>query len=186
MRLTFPSTSPTNRSSWASAMRKVSGALTADDRGFQVDIVPTPQTGLAGGSAVTRRCAPRRASGFRGPGNTPCTPALLVQEFEHGLAQHRRRAYGLDPGPFERPVLLCRRARAAGDDSAGVTHELSGRCGDAGDVRDHGLADFARDVGRGGFFIAAADFAHHDYALGGVIGFELTQHVDEVHATHRV
>ena len=42
------------------------------------------------------------------------------------------------------------------------------------------------DEVRGGFFVGAADLAHHDDAFGLRIAFEQLQHVDEVHAAHRI
>ena len=55
-----------------------------------------------------------------------------------------------------------------------------------GDVRDHRLGDVLADEVRGGFFVRAADLADHDDAFGLRIPLEELQHIDEVHAAHRI
>ena len=37
-----------------------------------------------------------------------------------------------------------------------------------------------------GLLVAAADLAHHDDAFGVRVAFEQLQHVDEIHAAHRI
>ena len=41
-------------------------------------------------------------------------------------------------------------------------------------------------IGRGGLFIGAADFAHHDNSIGRSILFEKPQAVDEIHAAYGI
>ena len=67
-----------------------------------------------------------------------------------------------------------------------MTHALARRRRHAGDVGHHRLADMLTDEGGRGFLVAAADLAHHDDAFGLRILFEQLQHVDEVHAAHRI
>src|SRR5471030_438617 len=82
--------------------------------------------------------------------------------------------------------FLLRRALAAGDDGAGVAHALARGCGDAGDEADHGLSHVVFHPQRCGLFIRAADLAHHDHGVGFGIVVEQFQHVDVLHAVHRV
>src|SRR5262249_23755309 len=60
------------------------------------------------------------------------------------------------------------------------------RRGDARDVRDDRLADVVLDERGRGFFVAAADLADEDDALGLRIPLEELEHVDEIHAAHRI
>jgi hypothetical protein len=48
------------------------------------------------------------------------------------------------------------------------------------------LVTYLLDEIGGGFFVRAADLADHDDAFGLRIAFEQLQHVDEVHAAHRI
>ncbi len=112
--------------------------------------------------------------------------APLRQLFGHRLAEIGRRLHGACAGLVERAELVGRRALAARDDGAGMAHALARRRRDAGDVGHHGLGHVPADeIGRG-FLIGAADLAHHDDAFGLRIAFEQLQHVDEVHAAHRI
>ena len=43
-----------------------------------------------------------------------------------------------------------------------------------------------RDDARRGFLVAAADLADHHDAFGLRVAFEQLEHVDEVHAAHRI
>src|SRR5438874_980658 len=78
------------------------------------------------------------------------------------------------------------RALAARDDRPGVAHALAGRCGEPGDIGHHGLAHELSDVLSGRLLVAAADFADEDDPLGARIALEELEHVDEVHAAHRI
>ena len=90
------------------------------------------------------------------------------------------------PGLLQRLILCLCGAAAGGNDGAGMPHAFPRRRGDAGNVGDHGLAHVGADVLCGGFFVAAADLAHQDDAVGVRVGFEQLQTVDEVHAANRV
>ena len=90
------------------------------------------------------------------------------------------------PAALERGELGGRRALATGDDGAGMAHALARRRGDAGDVGHDGLGDVLLDVAGRGLFVRAADLAHHDDAVGGGIGLEQLEAVDEVHAAHGI
>ena len=96
--------------------------------------------------------------------------------------QHRnlgRRIRHPDAGGFEGGHLLRRRARAAGDDRAGVAHPLAWRRGLAGDEADHGLVTCAL-MKRGRFFLVrAADLADHHDRVGLRVGLEERQDIDE-------
>jgi hypothetical protein len=70
-----------------------------------------------------------------------------------------------DAGGFECGDLRFRRAFAAADDRAGVTHAASGRGGGAGDEPGDRLLAILGDPLGGLFFRAAADFADHDDAV---------------------
>ena len=65
-------------------------------------------------------------------------------------------------------------------------HALARRRRDAGYVRDNGFLDVALDEVRGRFFVGAADFAHHDYALGVRICLKKLEAIDEIHAANRI
>src|SRR6186713_142677 len=67
-----------------------------------------------------------------------------------------------------------------------MPHALARRSRDARDIRDHGLGHVFMDEVRGSFFIRAADLTHHDDAFGLRISFKEFQHIDEVHAAHRI
>src|SRR5690349_22325072 len=67
-----------------------------------------------------------------------------------------------------------------------MAHALAGRCGDARDIGHHGLGHVALDEIGGGLFVGATDLTDHDDAFGLRIAFEQLEHVDEVHAAHRV
>ena len=112
--------------------------------------------------------------------------ATLGELLGHRLAEIGRRLHGARTGFVQRAEFVRRRALAAGDDRAGVTHAFARRRGDARDVGDHGLGDVLVDEIRGGFFVRAADLADHDDAFGLRIAFEELEHVDEVHAAHRI
>ena len=112
--------------------------------------------------------------------------ALLREQLGHRLAEIGRRLHGARAGLVERAVLVRRGALAARDDGARMAHAFAGRRGHAGDVRDDRLGDVLADEIRGGFFIGAADLADHDDAFGLRIALKELQHVDEVHAAHRI
>ena len=68
----------------------------------------------------------------------------------------------------------------------GVAHALAGRRRDAGDIGHDRLGDEAADEVRGRLLVAAADLAHQNDAFGLRIALEQLEHVDEVHAAHRI
>src|SRR5882757_1523413 len=63
-----------------------------------------------------------------------------------------------------------------------MAHTLARGRGHTGNIRHHRLAHVLTDVGCGGLFVAAADFAHHHDAFGLRVRFEQFQHIDEIHA----
>src|SRR5262245_8080033 len=68
-----------------------------------------------------------------------------------------------------------------------MTHPPPGRGGRAGDEADHGLLVAGLDEELGAVFLgAAADFADHDDRLGGVVGEEQRQRIDEIRAVDRI
>src|SRR5690606_41187106 len=98
-----------------------------------------------------------------------------------GGASHRTHA-----GLFQRGVFLRGSTLAARNDRAGVPHALTRRRRDTGDIRHDRFAHvLANELGRR-LFVATADLADHDDAFGLRILFEEREHVDEVHATHRI
>ena len=112
--------------------------------------------------------------------------AASLEQLGHRRAQLGGRLHGAHARRIQRAELVRRRALAARDDRAGVAHALARRRGDARDVRDDRLGDVVLDELRGGFFIAAADLADQDDALGLRIALEQLEHVDEIHAAHRI
>src|SRR3546814_1470852 len=81
-------------------------------------------------------------------------------------------------------------ARPAGDDRTGVAHAAARRRADARDEADHRLlaatAGLVLQELGGLFFGRAADLADHDDRLGGFVGEEKLQHIDDVGAVHRI
>ena len=67
-----------------------------------------------------------------------------------------------------------------------MTHALSGRRSNAGNVGNHGFGHVFRDELGGFLFRSAADLADHDDGLGLRIVLEQTQAVDEIHPLDRV
>lgn len=67
-----------------------------------------------------------------------------------------------------------------------MAHASSRRGREAGDEAHHRLGDLGLDEFGRFFFRVAADFADHDDTLGGVIGLETLQAVDEVGPVDRV
>src|SRR6202171_3777321 len=133
-----------------------------------------------------RACARRPRCRRTCRGAAPGTRAPLTQQLIHGRTQLGGRLHRTNAGRLECRVLVRRGALAARDDGPGVPHALARRSGDAGDIGDHGLGDEPADVMRGGFLVAATDFTHENDALGARIALKELQHIDEVHAAHRV
>ena len=81
-------------------------------------------------------------------------------------------------------------ALAAGDDRAGVAHAAAGRRGPAGDEADHRLLAAALGLVleelRGVLLRRAADLADHDDRVGRLVVEKQLEHVDEIHALHRI
>ena len=67
-----------------------------------------------------------------------------------------------------------------------MAHALAGRCGHAGDVGHHRLADKSPDVFSGSFFVTATNLAHHDNAFGLRVTLKQLDDINEIHATHRI
>ncbi len=139
---------------------------------------------FAAGGAGRRAALARRC--FRGRLGPRPRAARGLERRGHRRAELGRRAHRRDAGMLEGRVLVRRGALAAGDHRAGVAHALAGRRRDAGDVGDHRLADVAVDELGRRLLVAAADLADHDDALRLRVVLEQAQHVDEVHAAHRV
>src|SRR5690606_21452625 len=97
-----------------------------------------------------------------------------------------RTFHRADTGGLQRAIFVRRGALAAGDHRPGVTHALAGRRGDTGDVGHHRLAHVACDVRGCSLLVATADLADHHDALGLRVALEQLDHVDEVHAAHRI
>src|SRR5882672_3479762 len=122
---------------------------------------------------------PKSTRGFlRGP----ALPQHGLEQLAHLAGIFRR----LDPAFLHHCELFLRRALAAGDDGTGVAHALAGRRGDAGNETDHGFFHVGLDPARGVLFIGPADLAHHDHRVGLGIVVEQLQHLDMLHAVHRV
>src|SRR4029077_6179772 len=85
----------------------------------------------------------------------------------------------LNPDGLERFLLRLGRSRGAGDDRARVSHRLARRCGETGDVCEHGLRHVVLAVPRGLLLLVAADLADEDDQLGLRVRLELLEHVDE-------
>src|SRR3546814_16769862 len=88
------------------------------------------------------------------------------------------------------PYTTLFRALPAGDDRTGMAHAAAGRRADAGDEADHRLlaatAGLVLQELGGLFFGRAADLADHDDRLGGFVGEEKLQPIEEVGAVHRI
>src|SRR5882672_9812328 len=138
--------------------------------------------GLERPRAGARRARCRRTCRGAAPG----ARAPLTQQLIHGRTQLGGRLHRTNAGRLECRVLVRRGALAARDDGPGVPHALARGSSDAGDIGDHGLRDEPADVMRGGFLVAATDFTHENNALGARIALKELQHIDEVHAAHRV
>src|SRR6202140_2714284 len=124
----------------------------------------------------------RRTCGGAAPG----ARAPPARQLIHGRTELGGRLPRANAGRLERRVLVRRGALATRDDGPGVPHALARGSGDAGDIGDHGLGTDPADVMRGGFLVAATDFTHENNALGARIALKELQHIDEVHAAHRV
>lgn len=72
----------------------------------------------------------------------------------------------MDAGGGHSFHFFFRRAFAAGDDRAGMTHPASRRRGLAADESNDGLFDMGLDVFGGFFFGAASDFTNHNNGVG--------------------
>src|SRR4029079_10739406 len=77
-------------------------------------------------------------------------PPLPSERLRRGDAELRRRLDDVDAGGAHRLHLLGRRALAAGDDGAGVTHAAAGRRRAAGDEADDRAVEVGLHPG-GGF-----------------------------------
>ena len=82
--------------------------------------------------------------------------------------------------------LFLRRALAAGDDRARVSHPLARRRGHARDEADDRLFHVVLRPQRGGLLVAAADLADHHHGVGVRIVVEQLEHVDVLQAVDRV
>src|SRR3546814_2839908 len=84
---------------------------------------------------------------------------------------------------LHRRDLVLGLALPAGDDRTGVAHAAARRRADARDEADHRLlaatAGLVLQELGGLFFGRAADLADHDDRLGGFVGEEKLQHIDE-------
>src|SRR5438876_9137961 len=125
-------------------------------------------------------CCPHRRRG------TACAPLPGPQQLVQGRAELRWGLDGAHARRLEGGVLVARRALAACDDRPGVAHALAGRCGEPGDIGHHGFGDELADELGGRLLVAAADFANQNNALGARIALEELEHIDEVHAAHRI
>ena len=67
-----------------------------------------------------------------------------------------------------------------------MAHASARRGGAAGDEGDDGFFDVGFDVGGGGFFVGAADFADDDDAVGVGVVVEHLQQLDEVQSFDRI
>src|ERR1019366_7925183 len=110
----------------------------------------------------------------------------LLQHRLECLAHLGRIARHFDAAGLHHGQLLLRRALAAGDDRAGVPHALACWRGDARDESYHRLLHVVLHPQRGSLFVRAANLAHHDHGLGVRIVVEHAQHVDVLHAVHRI
>ena len=109
-----------------------------------------------------------------------------MQQLKHGATQIRRRLDCANAGGLECAEFVRSRAFAASDDGACVAHALTGRSGDTRDIGNDRLANIAANISCASLLVAAADFADHDDALGRAVAFEKLQHIDKVHAAHRI
>src|SRR6202140_3988485 len=197
----LPCTSPTRRLSCASAIRKESLMCHRSSAPPALPGALRRARCLAGREAARRcraRFRPRHGpfgwprgtperfrGGSRRPrcrrtcrGAAPGARAPLTQQLIHGRTQLGGRFHRTNAGRLG--------ALAARDDAPGVPQALARGSGDAGDIGDHGLGNEPADVMRGGFLVAATDFTHENDALGARIALKELQHIDEVHAAHRV
>src|SRR5215217_4128014 len=115
---------------------------------------------------------------------------LALQNFGQGLAEPCRRWRHRDARRFHGGNLRLGVTLAARNDGAGMAHAAARRRGASGDEADHrflaaalGLVD---EELRGVFFPRAADLADHHDRLGGLVGEQHLQHIDELCALHRV
>lgn len=117
------------------------------------------------------------------------TKSAINSDLQAPLHRHAnigRRTNHLNARRFQRGDFTCRSAFAAGHDRAGMAHALAGRRGLSGDIGNHGLGDMRFDVIGRILFLAAADFADHDYTFGLLVFLKTAQHVDEIHAVYRI
>src|SRR6185295_18414157 len=113
-------------------------------------------------------------------------PALLPQLLRNRLAQIRRTLHRAHTRTLQRLELVRSSPFTTRHNRACMAHALACRRGDARDVGNHWLGDVLLDeVGRR-LFIRAADLADHDDAFGLRIVLEAREHVDEIHAAHRI
>src|SRR5690606_7771056 len=145
--------------------------------------------------SLPRRLAQRRqrAAGLdvltrtEGSARTPAAiRASLPQKLAHRRTELRGRAHGAYAGFFERAVLFGGGALPARDDRARVAHALARRGGHTRDVRHDRLGHALADEARGGLLVAPADLADENDAFGLRVPLEEREHIDEIHATHRI
>src|SRR5262249_52308738 len=111
---------------------------------------------------------------------------LPLKRLFHRLADQCRRRGGANARGLERRDFFLRRALAAGDDRARMSHALARRRGLPDDEGSPWFFHVRLHPGGGFFLVAAADLADHHDRLGGGIVVEKLQHVDEADAVHGV
>src|SRR5580700_392189 len=139
-----------------------------------------PRSWLAHGASPAGRARRARLASRARRGAPP------LQQRSDGRAELGGRLHRTHTRGGEGGILVGCRPAAPGDDRARVPHALARRRGDAGDVGDDRLADEAADVVGSCLLVAAADLPHQDDAARARIALEQLEHIDEIHAAHRV